>query len=135
MSDDPLQRLRQHLRLAREGKSRALDTSRRAKSRHSKISEAATAKADLLMKTIQSARNGGSNHQKIRASNQGYLRFIRTSLENLQLAVGSLKSIDFWDGQIMMAEIALAELERDRAIRDRWWRESEERGFLRETVS
>ncbi len=86
MEDDPLHRLQRHLRLASEGKSRALHTSRMAKSRHSKISEAATAKADLLMEAIQSARNGGSNHQKIRASNQGYLRFIRASLENLQSA-------------------------------------------------
>ena len=117
MSEDPLQRLRGHLRLAQEGKSRALHTFRMTKSRHSKISEAATAKADLLMKAIQSARKGGLNHRKIRAFNQGCLRFIRASLENLQLAVGSHKSIDFWDGQIMMAEIAIAELERDRAIR------------------
>ncbi len=95
-----------------------------AKSRHSKISEAATAKADLLMEAIQSARNGNSNHQKIRASNQGYLRFIRTSLENLQSAVGSHKSIDFWEGQIMALEIAIAELQRDRAVRYQWWRRS-----------
>ena len=129
MSDDPLKRLRGHLRLAKEGKSRALHTSRIAKSRHSKVSEAATAKAELLMEAIQSARNGGSNYRKIRASNQGYLRFIRASLENLQLAVGSHKSIDFWDGQIMALEIAIAELQRDRVVRYQWRRGSEQCGF------
>ena len=105
-----------------------------AESRHSNISEAATAKADLLIEAIQLARNGSSNHRKIRASNQGYLRSLRASLENLQSAVGSHKAVDFWDGQIMALEIAIAELQRDRAIRYQWWREGEEYGLLHEST-
>ena len=86
------------------------------------------------MEAIQSARNGGSNHRKIRASNQGCLRFIRASFENLQSAIGSHKSIDFWDGQIMALEIAITELQRDRAVRHQWWRDREKYGLFHEST-
>jgi len=58
----------------------------------------------------------------------------KSSLKNLRSAVGSHKSIDFWDGQIMALEIAITELQRDRAVRHQWWRESEEYGLLHEST-
>lgn len=128
MRHDPLQRLRAHLELARAKQRQALDVFRLAQSRHERLSERAIAKADLVAKEIQLAKEGRSNRRKINAAKHQLLKLVRAILKNLLSAIGSHKSINFWDGQIMVLEYAISELKRDRMIRYQWWRESEECG-------